>query len=80
MGNVLISWSSKKQSIVALSSIKAEYISLTHAAKEALWLQTFMGEIHGTPHGLMKINSDNQGAIVLAKDNKFHARTKHIEI
>ena len=37
-----ISWSSKKQSIIALSNTEAEYVAETHAAKEALWLETFI--------------------------------------
>ena len=80
MGNGAVSWSSKKQHITALSSTEAEYIVLTHAAKEALWLRTFLSELRGTPNGPMTINCDNQGAIALSKDNKFHARTKHIDI
>ena len=40
-----VSWSSKKQSIVALSTTKAEYIAAMHAAKEALWIQMFLTEI-----------------------------------
>ena len=75
-----VSWSSKKQLIIALSSTEAEYIAQTHAAKEAFWLRAFVDEIRG-PLGLpMSINCDNQGAIALAKDNKFHSRTKHIDL
>ena len=75
-----ISWSSKKQYIIALSSTEAEYIAQTHAAKEALWLRSFVNEVRGTAEAPMKINCDNQGAIALAKDNKFHSRTKHIDL
>ena len=78
MGNGAVSWSSKKQYIMALLSTEAEYIALTHAAKEVLWLCTFLSELQGAPNGPMTINCDNQGAIALSKDNKFHARTKHI--
>ena len=80
MGNGAVSWSSKKQYITALSSTEVEYIVLTHAAKEALWLHTFLSELRGAPNGPMTINCDNQGAIALSKDNKFHAITKHIDI
>jgi len=75
-----VTWSSKKQHIIALSSTEAEYIAQTHAAKEGIWLQTFVAEILGTKPAAIKINCDNQGAIALAKDNKFHSRTKHIDL
>ena len=75
-----VSWSSKKKYIIALSSTEAEYIAQTHMAKEALWLRSFLDEVRGTGGGLMTINCDNQGAIALAKDNKFHSRTKHIDL
>ena len=80
MGGGAISWSSKKQHIVALSSTEAEYIAQTHVAKEALWLHSFLRELRSAPDDLLILNCDNQGAIALAKDNKFHARTKHIDV
>ena len=80
MGRGAVSWSSKKQYIIALSSTEAEYIALTHAAKEAIWLHTFLSELQGVPYGPVPINCDNQGAIALSKDNWFHARTKHIDL
>ena len=80
IGKGAISWSSKKQQIVALSTTEAEYIAQSHAAKEALWLRTFIGELRGKPSQPLTIHCDNQGAIALSKDNKFHARTKHIDI
>ena len=72
-GQGAISWSSKKQNIIALSSTEAEYIAKTHAAKEAIWLQTFVNEVVGTDKEPLTIMADNQGAIALAKDNKFHS-------
>ena len=80
MGTGAISWSSKRQYIIALSSTEAEYIAQTHAAKEALWLRSFLKEICGPQNSPLTINYDNQGAIALSKDNKFHSRTKHIDI
>ena len=80
MGARSISWSSKKQHIVALSSTEAEYITQTHAAKEALWLHSFLRELCSTPDNPLIINCNNQGVITLAKDNKFHTRTKHINV
>ena len=69
-----VSWSSKKQYIIALSTTEAEYIALTHVAKEALWLRTFLSELRGVPYGPVPINCDNQGAVALSKDNQFHVR------
>ena len=80
MGAGAISWSSKKQHIVALSSTEAEYIAQMHATKEVLWLHSFLQELCSTPDDPLILNCDNQGAIALAKDNKFHARTKHIDV
>ena len=53
-----VSWSSKKQQIVALSSTEAEYIAQTHAAKEGVWLKTFVEEVCGTRGGAVHINCD----------------------
>ena len=75
-----VSWSSKKQSMVLLSSTEAEYIVQTHTAKEAIWLRSFMSKIHGGKQTALTISCNNQGAIALAKDNKFHLRTKHIDL
>ena len=72
--------SSKKQHIIALSSTKLEYIAQAHAMKEALWLRSFINKIQGPQGKTIVINCDNQGAIGLAKDNKFHSRTKHIDL
>ena len=75
-----ISWSLKKQNIVTLSSTKSEYITLTHAAKEAIWLQTFINEVTGISIKPLTILGDNQGLLALARDNKYHSRTKHIDL
>ena len=76
----LISWSSKKQSIITLLSTKAEYIAETHVAKEGICLKSFVKEIIGQETGALTMMVDNQGEISLTKDNKFHARTKHINL
>jgi hypothetical protein len=61
-----------------LSSTKAEYIAKMHASKEGIWFKTFVKELTGQKIKPLTIKADNQGAIALAKDNKFHVRTKHI--
>ena len=80
LGCGAIMWSSKKQHIIALSSMESEYIAQTHMAKEALWLWSFINEIRGQQNELVELHCDNQGAIVLTKDNKFHLLTKHIDL
>ena len=80
MGARAISWSLKKQHVVALSSTEAEYIMQMHMAKEVLWLHSFLWELCSAPDDPLILNCDNQGAITLTKDNKFHACTKHIDM
>jgi hypothetical protein len=75
-----VSWSSKQQEIIALSTTEAEYVAITHMAKEALWLRTFINQVFGDIDGPMTLHSDNQSAIALTKDHQYHACTKHIDI
>lgn len=74
-----ISWSSKKQSVVALSSCEAEYIAACSAACQALWLRSLLEEMHLWSGGVMQLLVDNQSAINLAKNPISHGRSKHIE-
>ena len=78
LGNGAITWSLKRQHVIALSSNESEYIAQMHAAKEALWIRSFIIKIRGQQSGPIELHCDNQGAIPLAKDNKFHSCTKHI--
>ena len=82
LGGGPISWSSKRQTVVALSSCEAEYIALNEAGKEAIWLQRILKElglINYSPSPTL-IYEDNQGTIALAENPEFHRRTKHIDI
>jgi hypothetical protein len=76
----IISWSSKKQATVALSTMEAEYIALSHAAKEAIWLRRLLAELGILGDTATTILTDNQAAITFAHDSQFHARSKHIDI
>jgi hypothetical protein len=80
IGVSAVTWSSRKQELVALSMTEAEYIAGTHAAKELVWLRNFSGEIRYAAKGPSILHIDNRSAIALAWDNKFHAHTKHIDI
>ena len=75
-----ISWSSKKQEIVSLSTTESEYVAATHATKEALWLHSLITEVFSPIEGPVMLFSDNQSAIALAKDHQYHAHTKHIDV
>ena len=75
-----VSWLSKKQELVTLSTTKAEYMAATHTAKEAVWLRRLFGDIFQAPTEPTTIFSDNQSAIALAHSGQYHARTKHIDI
>lgn len=75
-----ISWSSKKQELVTLSTAEAEYVAATHAAKEVIWLRRLIGEVFGAIPNPTTLFSDSQSAIALTKDGHYHARTKHIDI
>ncbi|KIN99148.1 hypothetical protein M404DRAFT_30611 [Pisolithus tinctorius Marx 270] len=76
-----VSWSSKKQTSVALSSTEAEYMAVSAAAKEILWLRMLLHELDmdmtTQPTSLLV---DNQSAIALTSNAMFHNRTKHIAI
>lgn len=75
-----ISWSSKKQTSVALSSTEAEYMAASAATKEAIWIRTLVHELDNTSLSPITLRIDNQSAISLASNAVFHDRTKHIAI
>jgi hypothetical protein len=76
-----VSWSSKKQELVTLSTTEAKFVATTHAAKEIIWLRRLLGEIFRPLEYLIMLYSDNQSSITLAHtQGQFHAHTKHINI
>lgn len=76
----LITWSTKRQQGVALSSTEAEFMEITAAAQEAIWLKQIMMEISPKPFKSVKIFNDNKGVLELAKSNSFSPRSEHIDI
>ncbi|GKE22936.1 retrovirus-related pol polyprotein from transposon TNT 1-94 [Tanacetum coccineum] len=74
-----VSWQSRLQKCVALSTTEAEYMAATKACKELLWLKRFLQEL-GFKQQRYAVLCDNQSAIHLAKNSMFHKRTKHIDI
>lgn len=75
-----ISWATRKQPTIALSSTEAEFMSMVAAIQEALWLKRFESELFADATPSIQLNCDNQGAIKLATNNNYHARTKHIDV
>ena len=75
-----VSWSTKCQEIVSLSTTESEYITTTHAAKEVLWLCSLIMQVFGPLTQATTLFLDNQSAIVLAKDHQYHPCTKHIDV
>ena len=79
LGGTTVSWVSKLQKIVALSTIKAEYVAMTKTSKDPMWLQPFLEEL-GHKYKRSVLHCDNQSVIHLAKNPIYHARTKHIQV
>ncbi|KAL0270911.1 UNVERIFIED_CONTAM: hypothetical protein PYX00_008181 [Menopon gallinae] len=75
-----ISWESKKQRTVALSSTEAEYMALTESVKEAIYLRKLVAELGFPELGKIVVFCDNMGALKLSQNAMFHSRTKHIDI
>ena len=75
-----ITWRSKKQTTVALSSTEAEYIALAEAAREACWLRNLYSELGYPQKQPTLIRGDNNGSIAMARNPQFHQRSKHIAI
>ena len=74
-----ISWKAMLQSVVALSTTEAEYIAVTEAVKEAMWLKGMLLEL-GIKQESLVVYCDNQSAVHLSKNQVFHERSKHIDI
>lgn len=74
-----ISWKSNKQSIAAQSSPEAEYIAVSFAIREALWLSKFWQPLQLDQRS-MAIYVDNQGCLQISKDNVLNETTKHIDV
>nr|GEV64719.1 retrovirus-related Pol polyprotein from transposon TNT 1-94 [Tanacetum cinerariifolium] len=80
LGSGGISWSSKKQEMVALSSGEAKYIVVTSAACQAVWLRRLLNDLHKEQQGSIIIFCDNTATIAMTKNPPFYNRTKHIDI
>ena len=80
VGGTAVSWKSRKQSCVALSTAEAEYIALSQAAQEAIWLKQLNTDLKVESSEPTTIYEDNQAAICLSKNPQGHGKSKHIDI
>ncbi|RVW43409.1 Retrovirus-related Pol polyprotein from transposon RE1 [Vitis vinifera] len=76
----LVTWKSKKQSVVARSSAEAEYRALAQGICEGIWIKRVLSELGQTSSSPILMMCDNQAAISIAKNPVHHDRTKHVEI
>ena len=75
-----VTWKSKKMDTVVLSTTEAEYMAVTEAVKDALWLRQLLSDMVCLQTSPTLILCDNTGAIDLTSSEEFHARTKHIDV
>nr|GEV65296.1 retrovirus-related Pol polyprotein from transposon TNT 1-94 [Tanacetum cinerariifolium] len=75
----VVSWKATLQHVVAPSTTDAEYMALTDAVNEAIWLRGLLKEL-GVKLNIVAFNCDNQGAIDLSRNHVFHERIKHINV
>ena len=76
----MISWKSRKQSSISLSTAEAEYIVVCSASCEAIWLRMLLTGLFDLEMEATTILCDNQSCIKMAENPVFHDKLKHIEI
>ncbi|GKA03290.1 putative ribonuclease H-like domain-containing protein [Tanacetum coccineum] len=79
LGQRLISWQCKKQTIVATSTTEAEYVAAANCCGQVLWVQNQLLD-YGFNFMNTKIHIDNESTICIVKNPVYHSKTKHIEI
>ena len=76
----MVSWSSKKQGSITLSTAEAEYFSASDASREAVWLQKLLSDLFDTSLEPVVIHCNNHSCIKISKNPMFHDRSKHMEM
>ncbi|GJQ92484.1 hypothetical protein Tco_0003623, partial [Tanacetum coccineum] len=79
LGDILVSWSSKRQKSVAISSMEAEYIALSGCCAQVLWMRSQLTD-YGLRFNKIPMYCDNKSAIALCCNNVQHSRSNHIDI
>ena len=80
VGGNLVTWRSKRQKVVALSSAEAEFRGMARGMCELLWLKRLMADIGFSPRSEMNLFCDNKAAIDISHNPVQHDRTKHVEV
>ncbi|GAA5861420.1 hypothetical protein JCM5353_003799, partial [Sporobolomyces roseus] len=80
MRSTAISWLSRRQKSVAISSSESEYMAMSEASREAVWLRQLLVDLGFPPSSPTLIRGDNSGSLLLASHPTSHSRTKHIAI
>ena len=75
-----MTWRSKKQDVVSLSSAEAEYRALTSGIKEGMWLHRVLGELQMPPQTPIQVLCDSKSAISIVRNPIQHDKTKHVEL
>jgi hypothetical protein len=80
LSGVAVSWSSKKQLVVTLSTTEAEFIAAASCACQGIWLRRILEEVKYTQQGPIMLFYDNSSTIKLSKNPVLHGRSKHIDV
>jgi hypothetical protein len=80
MAGAPVTWSSKRQTTVTLSTIEAEYVVMSWCAQQMVWMHNWLSEVEVAYSVPGQISGDNRGAIALTKNTKDHGKVKHIDI
>ncbi|KAL4203777.1 hypothetical protein AMTRI_Chr01g105590 [Amborella trichopoda] len=82
LGRGAVSWKSKKQDIVALSTMESEYVACCRVAKEVVWIKKFLNQLNCHPlrYEAVRIFCNNTAAICVSKEPRFHKNSAHIKL
>ena len=80
IGGNLVTWKSKKQKVVSLSSAESEYRAMRKLTTELIWLKALLKDLGVESSSPITMHCDNEAAIHIASNSVFHERTKHIEV
>ncbi|WVY99308.1 hypothetical protein V8G54_025378 [Vigna mungo] len=80
LNNAPVSWSSKKQTVIALSSCESEYVAGCNTVCQGLWLSEILKYLMTKTEDCIELKMDNTSAISLAKNPVSHGRSKHIDV